>query len=315
MTRILVTGSAGWIGIELCRRLEERGFEVWRFDRLVHARYQPNDSRMVYGDVTNLDSCRRVMREALPEILVHLAAIATTDKWMYDHPEIMTDVTYKGTMNIGNAFGDWAKETHSHPKQFIYASSSEIYGNAENPPFTEETEVRPCNVYAVAKYASELYLKEFFSKSYGIPYTILRNFNTYANLGYQRTLVDCCVKDMLTNQPVRLGHPDMVRDWEFRDDHVNAYLTVIGNEKAYNDVFNFCTGKPYTIRETAEIIAEETGFKGQILTGGVHPRPNDVPRLHGSNEKARRVLGWEPEYDFPHGVRKYVEEMRGRIKN
>lgn len=312
MTRVLVTGAMGFIGKELCTRLEERGYEVWCTDQPLQQWYQTKE-RLLYGDVSNLDSCRRQIREAMPEIIVHLASVTSTDKIMYDEPERVIDVTFKGTMNVSLAWSAWAKETKTHPRQFVFASSAEVYGAADNPPFTEETEPRPNNIYAVSKWAGEKHLR-YWSQDTGIPVTIMRNFNTYGNLGYQRTFVDVCVKDMLQKHAVRLGHPDMVRDWEFRDDHVNAYLTVVNNPKAYNETFNFCVGQPYTIRDTADIIAAETRFKGEILTGGlVHSRPNDAPILHGSYGKAKRILNWKPEYDFTHGIRKYVEEMRPRI--
>ena len=316
--RILCTGSAGFIGTELCRKLEERGFEVWRSDRFVHSRYSPHKERFVYGDVANLDSCKRIIREAQPEIVIHLAAIATTDSFMYNHPEQMIDVTFKGTVNMGNAFGEWLKndpEEHRlpHPKaQFIYASSSEIYGAATNPPFNEETEPHPCNVYAVSKYAGEMYLRDFFSKAYGIPYTIMRNFNTFGNTHYFRTLIDRCVKEMREGvNPIQLGNPDAVRDWEFVDDHVNSYLTVINNPKAYNETFNFCRGEAFSIRETVDGIMYAIGYTGEVEWGTGFQRKNDVPLLHGDPSKAKHVLGWEAKYSLADGLREYVKRLGG----
>lgn len=301
MTRILCTGALGFIGKELCQRLEERGYEVYRLDRMVHSRYRPHDSRMVYCDVSNLDSCKRAVREVEPDILVHLAAIASTDEIMYNEPERMIDVTFKGTMNISLAF--------TKGKQFIFASSSEIYGQQPTHPFTEDMEPHPNNIYAVSKWASEKHL-HYWSKETNIPLTIMRNFNTYGNLGYQRTLIDRCTKEMLDEKPtVRLGNQTAVRDWEFVDDHVNSYLTVIGNSKAYGETFNFCRGEPYTIRETVDRIMDATDYTGIVEWGTGHPRPSDVPLLHGDPSKAKRVLGWEAKYSLPQGLEEYVTRL------
>ena len=309
--RILVTGSQGFIGTELCRKLEERGYEVWRLDRMVHARYKPQDAHMVYCDVSNLDSCRRAIRETLPDIVVHLAAIASTDKIMYDEPERMVDVTFKGTMNMSLALSSWAKETKSHPKQFVFASSSEVYGAAEKPPFTEETEPHPNNIYAVSKWASEKHLR-YWHEDTEIPTTIMRNFNTYGNTNYFRTLIDRCTREMLDGKPtVHLGNQTTVRDWEFVDDHVNSYLTVINNPKAYNETFNFCRGAAFSIRETVDEIMHATSYTGKVEWGIGHARPNDVPVLHGDSSKAKRVLGWESKYSLADGLREYVKRLGG----
>jgi len=317
MTRVLCSGSAGFIGQELCRKLEERGFEVWRFDRMVHARYNPHRDRYLYGDVSNPESCKRAVRESEPDIIVHLAAIASTDKIMYDEPNRMTEVTLNGTINMGNAFGEYVKDYRedrapiSDGFQFCYASSSEIYGNATNPPFNEQTSVHPCNVYAVAKYAGELYLREYFGKAYDIPWTVMRNFNTYGNLGYQRTLIDRCVVEMLANKPViKLGNPDAVRDWEYADDHVSSYLTVIGNPKAYGETFNFCRGEPYTIRDTVDRIQDATDYAGTVEWGTGFARKNDVQLLHGNPSKAKRVLGWTAKYNLHDGLQEYVTRLQ-----
>lgn len=319
-SRILCTGSTGFIGTPLTLQLETEGYDVYRFMRHFHPRYNPNNPKIIYGDITEPSACKLAVERSRPDIIIHLAAIALTDQYMYDHPNEVIHVIIDGTVNMGEAFHDYVAASGSFDKkrqpQFIVASTAEIYGHqdAKDRPFVESLEPHPCNFYSFSKYATELYLRKQFA-SYEIPYTIMRPSNTYGNLSYHRTFIDRCMWEMgaaartLPFAKVRLGNPDAIRDWMFIDDHLAAYRAVFNNPKAYNETFNFCSGTAFTCRETAELIRLITNYKGAIEWKTGHPRPNDVLVLHGDPSKAKRVLNWAPEYTLKCGVEEYAKRL------
>lgn len=305
--RVLVTGGSGFIGSALISELVKRSFEVWSFDRYKPTYGLPRPVPTFWGDITYYHSVQQAMETVQPEVVIHLAAYSSADPLGYEVPDEMFDVNARGTVNVAESA---RKVLGKRLKVFLFASSSEVYGNQSRFPLRELFKLKPSGSYHVAKIASEYYLR-YLHDVFDFPAVILRPFNTYSEHMVRRTVVERAIIQMLGGKECRLGDPNPVRDFLYLSDHTNAYITCLEKrDKAIGNTFNFCTGRGVSIRELAEMIAEMTGFEGEIVWGTRPPRPCDIKKLVGSYEKAKRILGWEPKVSLEEGVKRCIEQFK-----
>ena len=307
--RVLVTGVTGFVGGHLVPRLVERGLDVYSLERYVTGRYvlgQQRDVKTVFGDLRDYFVVKRMIREVRPEIVIHLAAISAV-AYSYDHPHEMIETNLLGTVNLAEA----CLREVPHFKQFLFASTSETYGNGPNPK-TEETPQNPNSPYAVSKVACDKYLV-YMHDAHGFPVTILRNFNTYGRKDNPHFVVERTITQMLQGKTVRLGDPTPIRDFEYIDDHVNSYLTCLGNPKAEGAVFNFCTGRGVSIKQLVDLISKLCDYKGEIFWGTIPARPLDIRELVGDYSKAKRLLGWEPKFTLEKGLQLTIDFWKDEL--
>jgi nucleoside-diphosphate-sugar epimerase len=307
--RVLVTGGTGFIGSHLIPELVKRGYDVWELRRYVTGRIgEHHRVKTVYADLREGFAVRKAVRTSRPEIVVHLAAISPVS-YSYSHPQEVMETNLIGTINLAEAC---LRETYSF-KRFLFAGTSEEYGNNGFVVQKEDNPLRPASPYAVSKVACEKYLN-YMKEAYDFPVTILRPFNTYGRKKDCHFLIEKTIVQMLTQNTVQLVDPTPVRDWMYVKDHVNAYLTCLANEKAIGETFNFCTGEGLTIKETVETIAEITGFNGEIQWGSAPERPAESKVIIGSYEKANRILGWKPRYDLQSGLKEVIQFWRRKLQ-
>ncbi|MFZ0819290.1 MAG: GDP-mannose 4,6-dehydratase [Candidatus Acidiferrales bacterium] len=307
--RILVTGTTGFIGSELVVRLAEEGHEVYSLERYVTGRYvlcRTRNVRSVFADLRDAFAVRQALRETQPEAVIHLASVSPVS-YSYDHPNEVMDTNLTGTINL---IEGCLREV-PHFRHFLFASTSETYGNGPSPKI-EETPQLPNSPYSVSKLAAEKYVL-YMRDAYRLPVTILRPFNTYGRKGNTHFVVERMVVQMLSGTEVRLGSPNPVRDLLYVDDHVSAYLTCLCNEKAVGEVFNFSTGRGVTILELASILQKLTRSPREIAWDTIPRRPLDIEELIGDSSKAERLLGWRPRVTLEAGLARTVEFWHGRI--
>ena len=306
--RVLVTGGSGFIGGHLVPKLIELGHDVYSLDRYVTGRYVLGASTgAVFGDLRDSFTIRKLVKEIQPDTVIHLAAISPV-AYSYDHPQEVFEVNMLGTINLSES----CLRHVPNFKHFLFAGTSEEYGNQTEFPIKEDAELRPNSPYSVSKVASDKYL-QYMREAYDFPVTVLRPFNTYGRRDNVHFVVERTITQMLQDKTVRLGDPTPVRDMVYIDDHVDAYLTCLDNEKARGDVFNFCTGYGVSIKELVELIAKLVGFDGEIIWGTIPARPLDIKKLIGSYEKAKRILGWEPKHTLEEGLKKTIDFWRRKL--
>ena len=307
--KILVTGGTGFIGSHLIPKLEERNFDIYVLQRYVTGRYvQGLNVKTVFTDLRNDVDVRRVIKMVQPDYVIHLAAISPVS-YSYDHPQETIETNFLGTVNLAEA----CLREIPHFKQFLFASTSETYGNGPVPK-REDTPQNPNSPYAVSKLAAEKYLL-YLKDAYDFPVTILRNFNTYGRKRNTHFFIERTIYQMLTSNIIKLGDPTPIRDFLYVDDHVNAYLTCLGNPKAVGEIFNFCTGRQNKLIDVVETIKEIVGFNGIIKWHSVPIRPLDIKVLYGDYSKAKKVLGWEPKYTLEEGLKLTVEYWRKKLSS
>jgi len=307
---VLVTGGSGFIGSRLIPKLVELEHDVYSLERYVTGRYVLGGRyvvKTVFSDLRNYFTLRNTIRKVQPEAVVHLASISPVS-YSYDHPIEVMETNFLGTVNLAESC---LREVPQF-RHFLFAGTSEEYGNQENTPIKESAELRPCSPYAVSKVAADKYLQYMYD-AYDFPVTILRNFNTYGRKNNTHFVVERIIVQMLEEKTVMLGDPTPVRDLLYIDDHVSSYVTCLENEKAIGEVFNFCTRRGTSITQLVELMKELIGFKREVVWNTIPERPLDVAVLVGDNSKAKRLLGWKPKFTLKKGLQLTINFWKEKI--
>lgn len=306
--KVLVTGGSGFIANQLIPRLIDRGYHVYSLD-IMEQNVIDRQRRVksVFGDLKDNTSITNIIREVEPEYVIHLASISSVS-YSYDHPIEVLESNFIGTVNLAEA----CLRFSPHLKHFLFAGSSEEYGNQEKFPVKEDAEMHPCSPYAVSKVAADKYL-QYMRDAYGFPITVLRNFNTYGRKDNSQYVIEDVIVQMLKGSKVMLGDPTPTRDFVYVDDHVDSYLTCLGNPKALGGIFNFCTGRGVSIREVVELIGRIIDFNGEVVWNTKPARPKDIKIMVGDSGKAKSVLGWVPKYSLEDGLKETINFWEAKL--
>ena len=305
--KVLVTGGSGFIASHLIPKLVERDYDVYALDRYVTGRYVLGSQRSVKSVFCNLNdyfSIRKTIRDIQPDYIIHLAALSAVS-FSYDHPIEVLETNFLGTVKLAEA----CLQEIAHFKHFLFAGTSEEYGNQKHFPIKEDAELHPNSPYSVSKVAADKYL-QYLHDAYDFPVTIFRNFNTHGRKNNTHFVVERTIVQMLKGERVLLGDPSPVRDFMYVDDHVNAYLTCLEHEKSIGEVFNFCTSRGVSIEELAELIRKFTDYQGTVIWNTIPARPLDIQVLIGDNSKAKTLLNWTPTYTLEEGLQKSIDYWR-----
>ena len=306
---ILVTGGAGFIGSHLCDSLLRDGHTVFCLDdfnnyyspdqkisNIFNAQKRPS-FKLIRGDIRNKKLVKRIFDENEIDKVVHLAARAGV-RPSFENPELYEDVNINGTKNLLDV------ALKNNVKQFIFASSSSVYGTNEKIPFSEEDEIQNMiSPYAKTKRKGELLCKEYSSK--GLKITILRFFTVFG----PRNRPDMAVfkfSDSVYNdrEIILFGDGSMKRDFTFVSDIVNGIKKSLEKEFEF-EIINLGNNKPITVKELIKLIEKTVGKKALIKSTAV-PK-GDVPITYADISKAKRLLGWEPETSVEEGLKQFFE--------
>ena len=303
--RILCSGGSGLIGSHLIPKLIERGHEVTELRRYTATRgLAPTTThKVVWFDLHNSQTVEDL--EA-PDILIHLGAMAS-NAIANANPVDCFDTNATGTLRLLHSF------RNAPSTVVIAASSSEVYA--------KPTEVSALNPYAASKIAVEEIVR-----CSGHPWIITRPFNTYgrAPLNAPVAVADKWVRAALLGEPIYLGDMETVRDYLWRDDHVNAYLKIVeaverGDNGIYGRAYDFGTGRGVTLDHLLQVIQNSALFHHlvdgggfRIVSGGYH-RTNDVPVLVGNPHAAEMKLGWVPTVSLEEGIELTMKEWHGKL--
>jgi len=308
--KVLVTGATGFIASHLIPKLVERGHEVYALQRQVAGRYVLGGCAAtdVFCDLRDYFAVRKTIAELQADAVVQLGAL-TAVAYSYDHPQEVFRVNTLGTINLAEAC---LREVPFF-KMFLFAGTSEEYGHQIEFPIKETAELRADSPYSASKIAADKYL-QYLRDAYDFPITILRPFNTYGRKRDAHFVVERAITQLLQSSVVRLGDITAVRDFMYVDDHVDAYLTCLENEKAVGDIFNFCTGRGVSIKELVEKIAAILNVKATVVPSTIPKRPLDIPVLIGDNSKAKEVLGWSPKFSLEQGLELAIQHWQKEIR-
>lgn len=306
MTRLLVTGGAGFIGSHLTRSLLADGHDVDVVDVLSTGRREnlPDGARLLELDLTAHDAMEQLPDEQYDGVL-HLAAQASGEK-SFDDPLLDFDLNARATL----ALALWARE-HAVPA-FVYASSMGVYGNAPSLPVAESAPTRPVSYYGASKLAAERALAVVADG--GLRVCALRMFSVYGpgqNLADLRQgMASIFLSYILRGEPVEVrGSPDRVRDLVYIDDVVAAWRAAF--DRPVSGAFNIGTGVGTTVGELVQAIAAASGNVGDYPCRVVDGTPGDQFAMSADVTAAAERLGWRASVDLASGLARMVTWARG----
>lgn len=292
--KIFITGHNGFIGSHIVERLQDN-----------------HELHFLEHDLREHQAVRSQLLRVDPELIIHLAARTEVEQSFYEQITF-SDINYTGTVNLIEC----AREL-SNLKNFVFASTMEVYGwqpisdvireNEEDPnnipAFTEETPPNPNAPYAVAKYGCEKYL-EYAHRSYGLPFTAIRQTNAYGRKDNNFFVTEQIIYQMMTNQKeVNLGYGEPYRNFIYIDDLLDAWQAVIENpDKVQGEILCIGPDNPIKIKDYVQMIADKLDWKGEVYWNTKPKRPGEIYLLNSSNAKITELLGWEPKVGLSEGV-------------
>jgi dTDP-glucose 4,6-dehydratase len=305
VSKVFVTGGAGFIGSNIVEALLRQGYEVVAYDNLITGKkeniseFEENENfRFVEGDILEYDKLLKEMTGA--SYVLHQAALPSVARSVVD-PATTNRINVEGTINVLLA----AKEVGV--EKVVIASSSSIYGDTPELPKREDMPYNPLSPYAVTKVTKELYAN-VFSELYDISTICLRYFNVYGPKQDPKSEYAAVIPKFITSalegKPLTIyGDGRQTRDFTFVEDVVQANLLAMKSSVEGN--YNIACGRNISIRELAERILKLTSSSSEIIH--VEPRPGDVRHSLADISKAKKELGYKPKYNLDEGLVKTIE--------
>lgn len=314
--KVLVTGGAGFIGSNLCEHLLAQGNEVRCLDNFATGKPEniipllakyPATFQLLVGDIRNMDDCRKAVEGM--EYVLHEAALGSVPRSIKD-PVTTNDVNIGGFLNMLVASRD------AGIKRFIFAASSSTYGDSKSLPKVEDVIGKPLSPYAITKYVDELYA-DVFARTYNFEYIGLRYFNVFGRrqdpFGAYAAVIPLFVKKFMAHEsPVINGDGEYSRDFTYIDNviQMNMLALTTTNPDAVNQIYNTAFGERTTLNQLVGYLKEYLSeFDAEIANVEVLHGPNragDIPHSLACVDKAKLLLGYNPEYSMRNGLKKAV---------
>ena len=240
-------------------------------------------------------------------IIFHLAALIGIP-YSYEAPLSYVKTNIEGTVNVLES------ARKNEPELIINTSTSETYGTAKYTPIDELHPLQGQSPYSASKIAADKLTESYFN-SFRLPVITVRPFNTFGPRQTSRAVIPTIISQLLTQKELILGDLSPVRDFTYVADTVNGFICTAKNSSNIGQVINLGYGKAASIGETANIIMDIMNINKKIITEEkrVRPKNSEVFHLISNNEKAKKLIGWEPEVSFRYGLEKTVNFISENI--
>ncbi|MEO2127038.1 MAG: SDR family oxidoreductase [Christiangramia sp.] len=319
---ILITGGAGFIGSNLCEKLLEIGANIVCLDNFstghkknIEPFINNEKFTLIEGDIRDLNTCQKACKNI--DYVLHEAALGSVPRSLKD-PITSNEVNVSGFLNMLVAARD------NDVKRFVYAASSSTYGDSEALPKVEDKIGKPLSPYAITKYVNELYA-DIFGKAYGLDTIGLRYFNVFGrrqdpNGAYAAVIPKFVMQFMQHESPVINGDGTYSRDFTYIDNVVqmNLLALTVSKKEAVNEVYNTAVGDRTNLVELTQYLKEylseyDSEIKNVEVKHGPN-RPGDIPHSLASVEKAKELLGYDPQYKIADGLKEAVKWYWDNLK-
>ncbi len=308
--KVLVTGADGFIGSHLVEHLMDEGYSVRAFvlynsfnsygwlDTLPKEKLKQIE--IFSGDVRDPNGVRVAMEGI--DTVYHLAALIAIP-YSYHSPDNYVDVNIKGTLNILQA----ARLLGT--KRVLVTSTSEVYGTAQYVPIDEKHPFQGQSPYSATKIGADR-IAESFYRSFEMPVTIVRPFNTFGPRQSARAVIPTIITQLLNGETqIKLGDITPTRDLLFVKDTVKGFSAIANCEKAIGEEINIATQSEITVGDLAQKIINLINPEAKIITDDVRLRPekSEVRRLFGSNQKLKSLTNWEQTYSLDESLKQTID--------
>ncbi len=308
--KVLVTGADGFIGSHLVEKLIDEGHKVKAFvyynsfnswgwlDTL------PKDIlsqiEIFAGDVRDPNGVRTAVKGV--DMIYHLAALIAIP-YSYHSPDSYVDTNVKGTLNVLQAARDYNIE------QVIVTSTSEVYGTALYVPIDEKHPKQGQSPYSASKIGADAMADSFY-RSFNLPVTIVRPFNTFGPRQSARAVIPTIITQLLAGKTeIKLGALHPTRDLLFVKDTANGFVEIAKSEKTIGHEINIATQQEISIQDLAQNLINIINPNAKIISDDVRLRPekSEVERLLGAADKIKSLTNWQPKYSLEEGLKQTIE--------
>ena len=316
MKKSLVTGADGFIGSHLTEELVRQGYKVKAFtyynsfntwgwlDTLPQEIL--NEIEVFTGDIRDPNGVREAIKDV--DEVFHLAALIAIP-FSYYSPDSYVDTNIKGTLNVLQAARDL------DIKRILITSTSEVYGTAQYVPIDEKHSFQGQSPYSATKIGADR-LAESFYRSFNMPITIVRPFNTYGPRQSARAVIPTIITQLLVGkEEIKLGSLTPTRDFNYVKDTANGFIEMAKSDKTIGEEINIATQQEISIGQLAEELIRQINPNAKIVCDEQRLRPekSEVNRLLGSNEKIKKLTNWQPNYTLEQGLAETIEFFRHNL--
>lgn len=316
MKKVLVTGADGFIGSHLAESLLEEGYEIKAFtmynsfntwgwlDTL--AKEKLEQIEIFSGDIRDPNGVREAIKSV--DTVFHLAALIAIP-FSYHSPDSYVDTNIKGTLNVLQAARELGTE------RIMITSTSEVYGTAKYVPIDEKHPFQGQSPYSATKIGADR-LAESFYRSFNLPVSIVRPFNTYGPRQSARAVIPTIVSQLLAGRKeIKLGSLTPTRDFNYVKDTAAGFIAIAKSDQTIGEEINIATQREISIGELANEIIRQINPAARIVCDEQRLRPekSEVNRLLGSNEKIKRLTQWKPSYTFEQGIQETISWMKDNM--
>lgn len=311
--KVLITGADGFIGSHLVEQLLEEGaivkafvyynsFNSWGWlDTL--SKEQLANIEIFAGDIRDPNGVRTAMKGM--EVVFHLAALIAIP-FSYHSPDSYIDTNVKGTLNIVQAAKDLGIE------RVLVTSTSEVYGTAQYIPIDENHPRQPQSPYSASKIGADCIADSFY-RSFDLPLTIVRPFNTFGPRQSARAVIPTIITQLLNGkEEIKLGDIIPTRDLLFVKDTAKGFIEIAKSESLIGHDCNIATQSEISVGDLAQELISQINPAARIITDDQRMRPekSEVFRLFGSNQKIIENTNWKQSYTLAEGLAETIEWFR-----
>lgn len=316
MSRVLVTGADGFIGSHLVESLLGEGHEIRAFsyynsfntwgwlDTLASDKLK--EIEVFTGDIRDPNGVREAMKGI--EDVYHLAALIAIP-FSYHSPDSYVDTNIKGTLNVLQAARD------VDVKRVLVTSTSEVYGTAMYVPIDEMHPFQGQSPYSATKIGADR-LAESFYRSFNMPITIVRPFNTYGPRQSARAIIPTIITQLLAGkEEIKLGALTPTRDFNYVKDTVQGFIEIAKSSKTIGEEINIATQQEISMGDLANELINQINKNARIICeeDRMRPEKSEVNRLLGSNEKIKCLTNWTPRYSLKTGLSETIEWFKDNL--
>jgi NAD dependent epimerase/dehydratase len=309
MKKVLVTGADGFIGSHLVEKLIEDGNKVKAF--VYYNSFNKwgwldtfpkdllNEIEIFAGDVRDPNGVRTAVKGV--DEIYHLAALIAIP-YSYHSPDSYVDTNVKGTLNILQAARDFNIE------RVLVTSTSEVYGTALYVPIDENHPKQGQSPYSASKIGADAMADSFF-RSFNLPVTIVRPFNTFGPRQSARAVIPTIITQLLSGKTeIKLGALHPTRDLLFVKDTANGFVEIAKSNKTIGHEINIATEKEISILDLAQLLIDKINPTAKIISDDIRLRPekSEVERLLGSAKKIRSLTNWQPDFTFDEAINQTI---------